>query len=84
MLADLPTSVKWMAERFSLGQTVARCRRSAQRPTQTQAPSVQATRFGTDTFERLTVEHEAFVGKSLAGIARRFGFLKANLDGGKV
>jgi hypothetical protein len=36
------------------------------------------------TFERLTVEHEAFVGKSLAGIAKRFGFLKASLDGGKV
>jgi hypothetical protein len=33
------------------------------------------------TFERLTAEHEAFVGKSLAGMARRLGLLQGRLDG---
>jgi len=33
------------------------------------------------TFERLTAEHEAFVGESLAGMARRLGILKAGLEG---
>lgn len=32
------------------------------------------------TFERLTAEHEAFVGESLAGMARRFGMLNEWLD----
>lgn len=36
------------------------------------------------TFERLTAKHEAFVSASLAGMAKRFGFLKATLDGVEV
>lgn len=32
------------------------------------------------TFERLTAEHDALVGQSLAGMARRLGILKGDLD----
>ena len=35
------------------------------------------------TFERMTTKHESFVGKSLAGMARQLGILKARLDGNK-
>jgi hypothetical protein len=33
------------------------------------------------TFERLTAEHDAFVGVSLAGMAARLGLIKRRLDG---
>jgi hypothetical protein len=33
------------------------------------------------TFERLTAEHDAFVGVSLAGMAARLGLIERRLDG---
>ncbi len=36
------------------------------------------------TFERLTAEHEAFVGESLARTARWLGIVNATLDGVEV